>query len=424
MKFLVIADDFTGANDTGVQLAKKGARVDVSFNWQDAGSNQADVIVVNTESRALSQQEAKDRIKAGIKAQQPLMAKGSIVYKKIDSTFRGNVGAEVEAALEASNSVLAIVAAAIPAAGRTTQQGSCYVNGIPLLETEFASDPKTPIYSSKISEILQSQTKLPIYELSLEIIRSKRLADELNKLASQGRGIVVLDAENDADLYNVGQHLIALVQPYILVGAAGLANALPQSLYQQSKCSLPVLVVAGSMSEATRSQILFAAQDDNLDIIDINVENLINGQYQAELAAIESRAIATLANHRHCVLRTCRDEQAREQVTHLCDRYRLTRQQLGDKISETLGLATQSILQNSRVGGLFLTGGDIAIAVAKALDADGYRINQEVAPCIPCGTLLNSVIDDLPVITKAGGFGTKTTLRDSLYFIGEMYSGK
>ncbi|ECN5976503.1 four-carbon acid sugar kinase family protein, partial [Salmonella enterica subsp. enterica serovar Agona] len=26
MKMMVIADDFTGSNDTGVQLAKKGAR--------------------------------------------------------------------------------------------------------------------------------------------------------------------------------------------------------------------------------------------------------------------------------------------------------------------------------------------------------------------------------------------------------------
>ncbi|VUC90061.1 membrane protein [Salmonella sp. NCTC 11881] len=32
MKMIVIADDFTGSNDTGVQLAKKGARTEVMLS--------------------------------------------------------------------------------------------------------------------------------------------------------------------------------------------------------------------------------------------------------------------------------------------------------------------------------------------------------------------------------------------------------
>ncbi|EDC4359626.1 four-carbon acid sugar kinase family protein [Salmonella enterica subsp. enterica serovar Montevideo] len=68
-------------------------------------------------------------------------------------------------------------------------------------------------------------------------------------------------------------------------------------------------------------------------------------------------------------------------------------------------------------------GADIATAVAGALGAEGYRIQSEVAPCIPCGTFVNSEIDDLPVITKAGGFGSDSTLCDALYYIEEMYCG-
>ncbi len=111
-------------------------------------------------------------------------------------------------------------------------------------------------------------------------------------------------------------------------------------------------------------------------------------------------------------------------IDALCERHQLTRQQLGERISATLGAITLTIINQAQIGGLFLTGGDIAIAVARALKAEGYRINSEVVPCVPCGTFVNSEIDDLPVITKAGGFGGETTLRDALYFIEEMYSGK
>jgi uncharacterized protein YgbK (DUF1537 family) len=111
-------------------------------------------------------------------------------------------------------------------------------------------------------------------------------------------------------------------------------------------------------------------------------------------------------------------------IDTLCEKHDLSRQQLGDKISQTLGSITLAIINQAQIGGLFLTGGDIAIAVARALGAEGYRITSEVVPCVPCGTFVNSEIDDLPVITKAGGFGGASTLRDALYFIEEMYSGK
>lgn len=101
----------------------------------------------------------------------------------------------------------------------------------------------------------------------------------------------------------------------------------------------------------------------------------------------------------------------------------MSRQQLGERLSHRLGVVTLNIIEQARIGGLFLTGGDIATAVAGALGAEGYRIQSEVAPCIPCGTFVNSEIDDLPVITKAGGFGSDSTLCDALYYIEEMYCG-
>ncbi|TGD61463.1 four-carbon acid sugar kinase family protein, partial [Salmonella enterica subsp. enterica serovar Poona] len=96
-----------------------------------------------------------------------------------------------------------------------------------------------------------------------------------------------------------------------------------------------------------------------------------------------------------------------------------SRQHAGARLTPRRGGGTVNISGQARIGGLFLTGGDIATAVAGALGAEGYRIQSEVAPCIPCGTFVNSEIDDLPVITKAGVVGSDSPVCDALYYIEE-----
>jgi len=426
MKMIVIADDFTGANDTGVQLAKKGARTEIALNDTVKPSIYADVQVINTESRALSPEHAKQKIQAVLSTFLP--KKGDafppLIYKKIDSTFRGNVGAEIDAALNISGAQIALVAAAIPAAGRTTLNGQCLVNNVPLIETEFASDPKTPITSSHIKTLIGLQSQYSVHEIYLDAVRSGNLISELNNIKHDTPCIVVMDAELDSDLTLITDAMTKLAYSYLLVGAAGLANALPIDSYLMPKKKLPVLVVAGSMSEATHKQINFAQKVNSLGIVDINVESLLQMDSDSVIEEITQQAVSILRQKQHCVLQTNRDINARHAIDELCQRYHYSRQQLGDKISKALGEITFNITGLSQIGGLFLTGGDTAIAVANALDAEGYRIKAEVVPCVPCGTFINSKIDDLPIITKAGGFGGETTLRDALYYIEEKYSEK
>lgn len=66
MKMIVIADDFTGSNDTGVQLAKKGARTEVMLSASQKPSRRADVLVINTESRAMPADQAASAVYAAL----------------------------------------------------------------------------------------------------------------------------------------------------------------------------------------------------------------------------------------------------------------------------------------------------------------------------------------------------------------------
>ncbi|MDL4617174.1 D-threonate kinase [Citrobacter amalonaticus] len=422
MKMIVIADDFTGSNDTGVQLAKKGARTEVMLTPTQKPSRRADVLVINTESRAIPAAQAAQAVQQAL-APWCEGVTAPLVYKKIDSTFRGNVGAEVTAAMRAANRTLAVIAAAIPAAGRTTRDGLCLVNGTPLLETEFASDPKTPIISSRIAELVTLQSDIPVHEVSLDDVRRGRLSTLLVAFAAEGECMVVVDAVEDRDLSLIAHAICEQEALPLLVGAAGLANALPVRLFMQEKQALPVLVVAGSMSEATRRQVNKALCQDRAKVVDIDVSRLASADFEQEIASVVEQACALLSRQHHTILRTSRCADDRQMIDRLCASVGMSRQALGERLSQRLGIITLRIIEQARIGGLFLTGGDIATAVASALGAEGYRIQSEVAPCIPCGTFVNSEIDDLPVITKAGGFGSDSTLCDALYFIEEMYSG-
>lgn len=267
------------------------------------------------------------------------------------------------------------------------------------------------------------QSDVPVHEVSLDAVRRGELSALLAAYAAEGECMVVADAVEDRDLSLIAHAVCEQKEMPLLVGAAGLANALPVRTFMQAKQELPVLVVAGSMSEATRRQVEKALCHGRAKVVDIDASRLASAQAEQEIASVVEQACALLGQRHHTILRTSRSAEDRQMIDSLCRELGVSRQQLGEQLSQRLGKITLRIIERSRIGGLFLTGGDIATAVASALGAEGYRIQSEVASCIPCGTFVNSEIDDLPVITKAGGFGSDSTLCDALYFIEEMYRG-
>lgn len=62
IEFAIVADDLTGANDSGVQFAAKGLKTGVLLNPHSFDTLAYDVIVTDTDSRALDPQEAYDSV--------------------------------------------------------------------------------------------------------------------------------------------------------------------------------------------------------------------------------------------------------------------------------------------------------------------------------------------------------------------------
>jgi len=146
-RIVIIADDLTGALDSAAPFAKRGlvtrvAALPATGRVSGAESlHDARVIAVNTESRHLEPAAAAEAVRRAVL---DYAAGAAILFKKVDSTLRGNVASETVAALEASARRNVIFAPAFPAQGRVTRAGVVYVHGVPLAQTEFVKDALSP----------------------------------------------------------------------------------------------------------------------------------------------------------------------------------------------------------------------------------------------------------------------------------------
>ncbi|MEN4834158.1 D-threonate kinase [Pantoea vagans] len=411
---LVIADDFTGANDAGSGLAQAGASVHVLFGiGAPLPDEAADVLVISTDSRAVNASEAAERVTQAVKHYAAQLQQGWL-FKKIDSTLRGNVGTETVAALRTSGKRLALVAPAVPRLGRTTREGSVWVNQRLLTDTEFASDPKTPVLSARVI----NQMHIDGTEIDLATLR----CDRLDAVLAAAHGVVVVDAETEADLARLITAASRLSEKPLLVGAAGLSDALGAAL--SGRPARPVLAVVGSMSRQAEQQIAALLDQravENVEIVDVDIRQLFQQPAWPDRDDWIEQAAAALRAGRHTVLRTCQHASQRHEIDQLCQQHSLTRQQLGEAICQLLGEMTFRLCRTQLPHALYLSGGDVAIAVAQALGASGFKIQGLVAGCVPHGVLLNSEFT-LPVMTKAGGFGDENTLVAAIGFIEEKSS--
>ena len=114
----------------------------------------------------------------------------------IDSTLRGNLGSETDAALDAlGEDYTAIVVPCTPASGRVTIGNYMTVGGIILHKTEAALDPKTPIQDPRVQKLFEQQTRYPVASILIkDLDRGKEwLANEISLLAHEGNRTIILE---------------------------------------------------------------------------------------------------------------------------------------------------------------------------------------------------------------------------------------
>ncbi|MFY9176366.1 MAG: four-carbon acid sugar kinase family protein [Caldicoprobacterales bacterium] len=414
---LVIADDFTGALDTGVQFSQKGISTQVLIN-PDTGWNkvQSDiqVLVVDTQSRHLDALEAYKRVFHVCSQAKEMGVK--YFYKKTDSTLRGNIGAELSALMDACNIRRLPFIPAYPKAGRTTKKGYQYVDGVPLDKTVFAHDPLNPIEDAYIPNIIRKQSENMVYSIDVSDIDSANLLNDK-------QGIIVVDAVVEEDMARISG-LLGKQQGIIgVAGCAGFASYLPQlfsikaDARTRGKLPLkkPILVVCGSVNVVSLSQVKYAEKKGIKSIL-LSLKDLIDPSYpdsldyQEQVETIQK----TLVNDGCFILKTADDKG--DVVSIMEESEDCSGKDMYETITESVGLMVRDILKGVKIGTLIVFGGDTALGIMKNLNSMAILPQHELLPGIPI-SIMESDIYRGALITKAGGFGNKTTLMELIKFI-------
>lgn len=417
-KLLVVTDDFTGASDTGVQFSKRKLR---SMVVTDKGHirkflEECEVLLVDTESRSDDKETAYEKaFEIGKIAKENRV---KYVYKKLDSTFRGNSGAEISGLMDALEIQHAIVAPALPSHGRITQKGKIYVHGTLLEETEFAKDPKTPVRESYIPGILSRQTdkRTAVIEYKEVIEGKQNLLHKIEKHFSEGIQLVAIDAREKGDLDLIASLITNLKDKVLFAGSSGLAAYLPRylGLIKRKRSNI---VIAGSVSEATLAQIEYAIENLAIRTIDVEITRLLSGRQQQERRRIIALIRESTERGDHVIIRSASSREMVEESFQTGQKYGMGRAQVSETIASFLGDIARHVVQDMDINGLLLTGGDTAISAARKLNISGTVIQDEIVPGVPYGFFADEPYKDITIVTKAGGFGEEDAIFRVLSFL-------
>jgi D-threonate/D-erythronate kinase len=402
VQVLIIADDLTGANDTGVQFARQGIPTLVTmYRGVDVGAlaDEIAVLVVDTESRHLPADEAAARV--GSVARRAAESSVRIFYKKTDSTLRGNVGAELESLMRAVGSDRLAFIPAYPKTSRTTRGGFQYVGRDMLHASPFGNDPLEPADESFIPAILARQTPIPVSLVPL-------LRNEPSRAFSRdAKGILVFDCEMDDDLGSIGEILLANDALRVTAGPAGFAEILPELLgLPRSRISVrrhagPMLVVGGSLSKVSCRQVAFACRHGFADVALSPEVMSWDGACPSPRGHEAAADVARLGRAgRDVVVRAATDPS---RVPVGID------QAFARRLAGNLGQIVAHALRKGSFGSCVVFGGDTTLGVIEALAATGLLPQDEIAPGVVVSELVGASVQ-INFVTKAGGFGDEDVI--------------
>lgn len=398
-KNLIIADDFTGSNDTGMQLQRKGYEVNVYLKKPAAFPENISV-VWDTETRSMDPEDAYRKVKQDLEEMDLSVYK--YVIKKTDSLLRGNIPQEVKAVDEILGSDLVIFIAALPDLGRTTVNGIHLFNGVPISETEMAHDPVKPVLVDNIQVLLQQAYTETVFHISLSDI------DEGALDFSKGR-VFTADARTNAQMQAVIRAALDTGRKTLFVGTAAMADNI-LALEDPGK---PALGLVTSVSNVTRDQVHQAAAAQ-IPIVNVKVPELL--EKKAEEASYVKEALEYLTSGKDVLIISSAtyDRNELDRTLETAGRLGLSREKANEETLAIIGRIGKEVIDQVEVAGLFLAGGDTSMSFFRMAGAEGSEIIGEIAAGIPLMKMAGGAYPGMKVVTKSGAFGNPDAIVYSL----------
>ncbi len=407
VKLLIIADDYTGAIDTGVQFAEAGARTKVVTDLQydfSKMSDRTDVIVIDTESRHISSKKAYQII---FDLSQRAFEQGvPLIFKKTDSALRGNIGSELTAVLEASGEAVLPFVPAFPEMNRVTIDGNHYIDGDLLENSVFCQDPFEPAVESNIPNIIALQS-----DVHTDVVH----IGEEDSGRAEGYRIVVYDCETNQQMLNITKKLQERKQFRVLAGCAGFASALPEILGIKHENKITIhknqsfFAVCGSVNPITVRQIDYAAHHGFVRFRLTPRQKLEQGYWETEQGKEEQQTLLDMFTKETLCIVDSNDLPGSNDTVQYAKGQHICAGTIRSRIPKSLGSLIQKRMAMNPKASLMIMGGDTLLGFFDLMKITEVEPIAELMP----GTVLSSFWVDhksYQVITKSGGFGKESLL--------------
>ncbi len=410
---VVIADDLTGGNATGVRLVRAGMKTYTFVNKESLSSeamNECDCVIFPTDSRSATPEEAYNRVFSAVKAVKSEDVK--LYSKRIDSTLRGNLGCETDAMLDAlGNGAVALALPSFPQSKRTMIDGVLLVDGTPLHETDVARDPKNPVKTPYCAEIYRMQSKYPVGSLFLKEVEQgvPHIAECIKKLANEGARTIVCDAVTQEDIDKIADAAILSDVSFISADPGVFTATLAERLVkrQMQMENKRVLVTVGSVNAVASEQARIFLEEVNTLNVFADTSRFLESEQsrEAEIERVSEEIINNYESYGVCsVIGNGIFDEHRLSFEKYAESGN-TFDELSEKINDAFAEITCRILSKGGFGGLYTCGGDITIAVCRRMKTAGMRLLDEVLPLAAYGELIGGDYENLKVVTKGGMVG-------------------
>lgn len=374
-KFIIICDDLTGCGDIAywakylnTNLNQKIINFDFSKkNNINSTLKKVNILIINTESRFDDEITARNKIKAVLKNldSEKLLNSSFFIFKKIDSTLRGNFAIEIDEINSILNCEYIPFIPAYPEYLRWIKNKSLYIDKILLEDTVFAKDPKNPIHKSFIPEIINSQLK------SKEKTNKFLIEDIKNIEEFECRVKNFLKNDNRKNKFYAGSSKFfgEILKNFMLS-----KNFQIKSKTKKNKLKFKdFFIIAGSFNEKTNKQIQFFKAKHNLKILE-----------QTTLFTLYTN------NKNTYLLKTPDNLQKNYSIKNI-----------NNKISDILSIYDDNNIKNILI---LLAGGETSYNFTKLFNIK----NLDIIDTIDTGIILcKDKKSKINLILKSGGFGKK-----------------
>lgn len=383
-----LADDLTGANINASLLSEAGLpSVHVVQRHQlDTGLPPGEAIVVDMECRDVDETESLVRVReATLAVQRALGGRQALWNKRVDSTLRGHISAELAALLGILEPKGTILAPAFPTAGRRTQggrqlwpqEGSRRVH-------DLTAAP--PMHEDDLLRLME-RAGLEVELVTTDSESMERL-EQVAELAS-GSGHVV-DASEEGHLRRLALASFEAWRAGALTVCSGpylgkLAGVgLERGVWRVARPP-PILLVIGTRSPVTREQL------DYLHLTGVGVVEVSTTDRLPDCATLcRASEIALVAGD----YRTSIDAD----LQRLCT--------LTERVLEKL--------DSPGPHSLLISGGRTATTFLRQAGYASLEIQGELLPLISLGLLRGGHLHGSLVATKGGLVGDRGTLAQAI----------